>query len=151
MATANIDRFFDVRKDDGEIYNRVSSHRVFIMDAESWTGMADQLTSIYSTGAASIFFNAGKLYAQRLTRTFQRTMERNESIKYLSDLATASGWGLFSLHIDHEFGKSSGKIIIDSKNFMMADRKKSEGPSCFFMKGLLQGAAEAVFGARFKG
>jgi len=30
----------------------------------------------------------------------------------------------------------------------MADRKRTEHPSCFFMKGMLQEAGEAIFGAK---
>ena len=142
MATANIERFYEYVKDEGELFNRVTFHRAFIFDAESWHIMARGLAKAFSSKTEPIMFEAGKAYGKNVIRTaLERTKDRTELLNYLSDLASASGWGVFRLQLWEHL------LVIESENYALADKAGGrDEPSCYFLKGVFQGISEVLFG-----
>ena len=142
MASASIDHFYDYMRDKGELFNRVTLQRAFIVDAESWHIMARGVAKSLSSGTETVLFESGRSFGRNVIRTaMKRTTDRNELLTFLSDLASASGWGVFKIQAWEHM------VIVESDNYALADvGGGSDVPSCYFLKGVFQGISETLFG-----
>jgi predicted hydrocarbon binding protein len=147
METSDFHRFYEMREKEGTIINRSSSRRVLIMDAEGLLSMTSELVKLFSSGTYMILFNAGKIYGKSMLQAHGfKNADVGDVMKYFADLARVSGWGWVRFHFENNPSNSARKLIIESSNLLVAEGSTETNPSCYFVKGLLQGIAEDVLG-----
>lgn len=143
MAFKTLERFYGIDEDKGEIYHKLIEQRVVILDAESWLTMQRNLVRSFSSGGETILFEEGKAFGSSVVAgAMNRFPDRADRARFLSDLASASGWGAFDYKI-----KGDKSVVIESENYALADTEsKSTKPSCFFLKGVYQGLYDVILG-----
>ena len=136
---------YDVSESDGIIINKRTGRRAFLLGAEPWTDLTDQLSQIFGFGAQVILFRIGRSFGLSMALEEKKVKTEEEiTVNSLTGLATLAGWGKLTM-----LGDSTQNLRIIAKNCVFcaaAKNPKEREISCFFLRGIISGFAEAVRG-----
>jgi predicted hydrocarbon binding protein len=135
------------RDADGVLRENIGNHRVFIFSCSAYRSMCEALYDQFQSGAGIILYRMGEGYGKKLVKGVpQLGLSSEEMIEAFSKLSHLAGWG--KIMINFIPGKDS-EAIVEGSPFLLW--KKDIGPtSCFFMSGVLAGAASELLDGEYK-
>ena len=132
---------------DGILTSRTNGSRVFVLSAQAWSQIERQLFNTFSTGASSFLVHLGEYYGRAIVKEAKvGTAEHLGFERILQTLASASGWGELSVK-----GLTEGDtpFTVEMRNCVFCSQA-SQLKSCYFLLGVVAGAAGETFGRRFE-
>ena len=135
------------RDAEGVLRDNLGNHRVFIFSCSAYRSMCEALYDQFQSGAGIILYRMGEGYGTKLVKGVpQLGLSKEEMIEAFSKLSHLAGWG--KIIINFNPGKET-EAIVEGSPFLLW--KKGIGPtSCFFMSGVLAGAASELLGEEYK-
>jgi predicted hydrocarbon binding protein len=132
---------------DGVITSRSSGSRVFVLSAQAWSQIEKQLFNTFSTGASAFLVHLGEYYGRAIVRETKAQPGEPEGFeRVLHNLAMASGWG--ELSVKGLTGADTA-FTVEIRNCVFCSQA-SQLRSCYFLLGVVAGAAGETFGRRFE-
>jgi len=142
----NEDQAGFLREERGVLRESVTNARVMIFSCSAYRSMCDALYDQFLSGASVILYRAGEGYAKKLLSAVPKLgLGREETIKTLQHIAYLSGWGNMKLR---SLDQKTLECTVEKCAFVLR-RKDISGTSCFFLSGVLGGAASALFEKKF--
>lgn len=114
---------------------------------ESLQGMIDEVNKVLGTSGSLVWYTAGKGAGRSMAKVFQRYLKESESLEVvfnkISNHYARLGWG----RIEKVFlREKTGELIVRIYDNAFAREQHSQVPSCFFVKGYLEGLTEKLAG-----
>jgi hypothetical protein len=129
----------------GEIRDRSTNRRMFLMNSEEWVALRRGLYDKFSSGASVILFDMGVSYGSKIISSLKQLDSKNGAPE-LAKLGARSGWGKVIPTGDLEEGS---KITLHIQNcvFCGEDDSKEE---CNFLRGVSSAIASSLYGREYK-
>jgi len=100
----------------------------------------------FGESGANILFKSGRVGGKLSTERYRDLFSLSdlEAVNYMCEMGAQIGWGKFRLE---RFDPDSGKIVVTVHHSPFAEAYgASEKAVCHFIRGIVSGMAEAVFG-----
>jgi predicted hydrocarbon binding protein len=118
-----------------------------LLRVEALQGMFEEVNKVLGTGSSLVWYTAGKGAGRSMAKVFQTHVKEGESPSAFFDKFAHSysrwGWG----RIEKTFlREKTGEFIIRIYDNAFAREQHSPMPSCYFIKGYLEGLIETLTG-----
>ena len=145
----NICEFYEIDGDQGSISGKFGSNRrVFTLSATGWNAVVEKIRVRFDSGAETLLLEMGQYYGTSLALEIMKYgIDYTKAINDLLQTASYSGWGKFSVKGDLPNGKDISVIVSDCVFCHEPNMRKS---SCNFLRGIIAGMAETLYGQPFK-
>jgi len=130
----------------GVITSRTNGSRVFVLSAQAWSQIEKQLFNTFSTGASSFLVHLGEYYGRAIVREAKAGVQPPAFERVLQTLASASGWGEISVK---GLTRGDTAFTVETRNCVFCSQA-SQLKSCYFLLGVVAGAAGETFGKQFE-
>jgi predicted hydrocarbon binding protein len=138
--SSQVTQSFEFDPARGIISNKLRNNRVFLLGADVWQDVEDEMFHVFSAGAYIILKKIGRAYGTSVARKLKGEVS---SISVLKQLASSAGWGKFFVRLDDEMGSW---IRIDVKNCVFCHgSEEAFDEGCSFLAGMIQGMAEEFY------
>ena len=147
LDAKRIGQFFEFNPSEGRITSRIGNSRLFLMRAEVWTAIEEELVSSLSTGGSVVIDRMGYAYGTAFAKSI-KSLFSSTSITTLQSLASFAGWGTFTAEYDE---KKNSWIRVTGKECVFSYRKDGavQKDNCFFLSGVFRGMAEELYGRKY--
>ncbi len=142
---ANMDDFFTLQYRTGTIFNQLTEQRAQVVPVLQWKKLKANLTRQFGHKASLIMSLIGYTLGSSIAEEIMANLAEPEAFsRYLSDVLAATGWGIFSIHGDTQYGS---KYIVSAANCGFCDKEDlADSPQCHFLVGALKGMADTLYG-----
>jgi len=118
-----------------------------LLRVEALQGMFEEVNKVLGTGSSLVWYTAGKGAGRSMAKVFQTRLKEGESLAAFFDKFAQSyarwGWG----RIEKTFlREKTGEFIIRIYDNAFARGQHSQTPSCYFVKGFIEGLMETLTG-----
>jgi uncharacterized protein len=146
---AKLSDFYTLDYRTGAVFNQLTEERVQVIPAQMWKSLRVILSRDFPEEGPRTMFEIGSALGLSFAEEMMKQISDSEVIgRRLSDMAAASGWGIFSLVGDLRYGS---KFTASVANCVFCDKVKPAGsPQCDFLAGVIKGAADVIFGESHK-
>lgn len=114
---------------------------------ESLQGMIEEVNNVLGTGGSLVWYTAGKGAGRSMSKVFQRYLKEGENLEAvfnkIGSYYARWGWGRVEKVLLRE---KTGELIIRIHDNAFAREQHTQMPSCFFVKGYLEGLVEKLTG-----
>jgi len=114
---------------------------------ESLQAMIEEVNKVLGTGGSLVWYTAGKGAGRSMAKVFQRHLKEGENIEVffnkISNYYARWGWGRIENVLLRE---KTGELIIRIHDNAFTRGQHSQTPSCYFVKGYLEGLVEKLTG-----
>jgi predicted hydrocarbon binding protein len=114
---------------------------------EALQGMFEEVNKVLGTGSSLVWYTAGKGAGRSMAKVFQAHLKERESPATVFDKIARSyarwGWGRIEKALLRE---KTGEFIIRIYDNAFARGQHSQTPSCYFVKGYIEGLIEKLTG-----
>jgi predicted hydrocarbon binding protein len=114
---------------------------------EALQGMIEEVNKVLGTGGSLVWYTAGKGAGKSMTKIFQKHLEGEESFEDIFNKVKNHharwGWGRIKKVFLRE---KTGEFIIRIHENAFARGQHSSFPSCYFLKGYMEGLIEKLTG-----
>jgi predicted hydrocarbon binding protein len=132
---------------DGVMSSKATGARIFVLSAKAWSQIERQLFSTFSTGASIFLVHLGEYYGRAMVREAKvQATEPEGAAKILAALSSASGWGELSVKGSL---KGDTTFTVEMRNCVFCSQA-SQLRSCYFLLGVVAGAAGEIYGKQFE-
>jgi len=118
-----------------------------LLRVETLNGMMDEVNKTLGTGGSLVWYIAGKGAGRSMVKILRKIPKDRESLEKtfnnFKDLYARWGWGLVKKVL---FREKTGELIIRIWDNAFARGRHSQVPSCYFVKGYLEGLLETLTG-----
>lgn len=118
--------------------------RWILMRVETLHGMMREVEKVLGTGACLVWYTAGKGAGKSLASLIKKEFE-NYNLKGISQFLTKfynrCGWGRSEVI---SWRKQQSNIVLRVWNNAFAEKGSSKTPSCFFLKGFIEGILQEL-------
>jgi predicted hydrocarbon binding protein len=118
-----------------------------LLRVEALQGMFEEVNKVLGTGSSLVWYTAGKGAGRSMAKVFQTHVKEGESPATVFDKIARSyarwGWGRIEKALLRE---KTGEFIIRIYDNAFARAQHSQVPSCYFVKGYLEGLIETLNG-----
>lgn len=137
------------RDANGVLRENLSNHRVFIFSCSAYRSMCEALYEQFQSGAGIILYRMGEGYGTKLVKGVpQLALSKEEMIEAFSKLSHLAGWGKIVINLNNSPGKEA-EAVVEGSPFIVW-RKGISPTTCFFLSGVLAGAASELLGGEYK-
>ena len=145
----NIREFYETDGDEGSISRKFGSNgRVFTLSATGWSAVVEEIRIRFDSGAELLLFEMGQYYGTSLALEIMKyEIDYTKAVNGLLQSASYSGWGKISVKGDLPNGKDISVTVVDCISCHEPNMRKS---SCTFLRGMIDGVAETLYGQPFK-
>lgn len=134
--------FFEFSLGNGEIRNRLSKGRVFVLAADAWIDLRKEMLKQFSTGATIILDRMGHAYGASVASNL---VPGRATVDILTKLGSAAGWGKIKVTGDIHSGKV---FLVSVKNCVFCGRGK-DTDTCLFLPSIIRGITEKLYSRRY--
>jgi predicted hydrocarbon binding protein len=149
-TSEDVNSFFHFDIKAGRMSDLVFNNRAILTNEELWGTIQESLFSILKSNAAVILYQMGLEYGIAVgSRARESRQDIHAAVKFLEIYGFLAGWGKFSTSpISLSMGQLSQDVTVtvDNNFFAMSKHRKTEGPRCFMIAGLLAGITEGLLG-----
>ena len=114
---------------------------------EALHGMVEEVNKVLGTSSSLVWYTAGKGAGRSMAKVFQTHLKEKESPAAVFDKIARSytrwGWGRIERTLLRE---KTGEFIIRIYDNAFARGQHSQTPSCYFLKGYIEGLIETLTG-----
>ena len=114
---------------------------------EALHGMVQEVNKVLGTGSSLVWYMAGKGAGRSMAKIFKRNLTEEENFEAVLDKIKAHyaswGWGRIERALLRE---KTGEFIIRIYDNAFAREQHSQVPSCYFLKGYIEGLIETLTG-----
>jgi|GEM_PF-1121274 len=114
---------------------------------EALHGMVQEVNKVLGTGSSLVWYMAGKGAGRSMAKVLQTHLKEKESLAAVFDKIARSytrwGWGRIERALLRE---KTGEFIIRIYDNAFAREQHSQVPSCYFLKGYIEGLIETLTG-----
>ena len=118
-----------------------------LLRVEALQGMIEEVNKVLGTGASLVWYVAGKGAGRSMAKVFQARLKGEENFEaFFEKIASYYirwGWGRIEKVLLRE---KTGELIIRIYDNAFARGQYSKTPSCYFLKGYLEGLIETLTG-----
>jgi predicted hydrocarbon binding protein len=114
---------------------------------ESLQAMIEEVNKVLGTGGSLVWYTAGKGAGRSIAKVFQKHLKEGKSLEVIfnkfGNYYARWGWG----RIEKVFlREKTGELIVRIHDNAFARGQHSQIPSCFFVKGYIEGLIEKLAG-----
>jgi len=118
-----------------------------LLRVDSLHGMIEEVNKVLGTGGSLVWYLAGKGAGRSMAKILQKHLKEKETLEAVFDKITdfyaRCGWGNAKRVLLRE---KTGEFIIRIYDNAFARGQHSQFPSCYFVKGYLEGLTEKLTG-----
>lgn len=137
--------------DNGFIISKILGDRSFVIGSSVWNQIERRLYNNYGSGASVIFYDMGKGYGISLVDRLRKVAKGETTEQNIMDLmiqhAAVAGWG--KAVVSREGLEIRVRVTDCVFCSHYVENERPEG-RCYFLKGILSGAAETIFRRQFR-
>ena len=151
----DIDDFYEIDSEEGKIVNKRQGVRALILSSSVWRQIEDRLYTDFGSGASVILFDMGRSSGAAIANeTVWSDLKRSSGrpdpfrIQHLIRNAATSGWGKMTVS-----GLEGDRFKVNVLKCVFCSGRsegKDEVSQCYFLKGVITGVAETVYGVPTK-
>jgi predicted hydrocarbon binding protein len=146
-GAGKINYFFRLDYRTGAVTSKITQERVQVVPALGWRKLKDALTRHFDYRASLMMSLIGASVGSSFAEEIMTDTADPEALaKHMSDVATAAGWGVFSMIGDMRYGS---KCVVTVANCVFCDESQlgcSTTPQCDFLVGLVKAMLDRVYG-----
>ena len=132
---------------NGVLNSSATGARIFILSAKAWSQIERQLFNTFSSGASIFLVHLGEYYGRAIVREAKiQAAEPEAAARVLTELAASSGWGDLTVKGSLQ---GSPTFTVEVRNCVFCSQA-SQLRSCYFLMGVVAGAAGEVYGKQFE-
>ncbi len=138
--------FFTLYFRMGVIFDQLTEQRVQVIPLLGWTKLKERLIREFPEQAPLVISIIGSTLGWSFAEeTMGQIGDPEAVVKFLSDVMTSAGWGVFSTVGDTRYGS---KFVFSVANCIFCDKEEelSAVPQCDFLVAALKGMADRVYG-----
>jgi len=121
-----------------------------LIRVETLHGMMEEVEKILGSGAALVWYTAGKGAGRSLAHMIKKTMDTSDLLRvsrFIVGFYGNCGWGRGEIV---SWRPEKGEFIFQVWDNVFAKKDSSNTSSCYFLKGFIEGVLEELIGRRVR-